>query len=384
MKGTSSSSARQLDPRLLGELADGAGAEAGFLGAVGLVERAAGEDPDAGHELRLLAAAQHQHLERALRSACRPAAAARPRPRAGASRAPRSWASPPAPVAAPPSEQRSSSAEDATALAADPGAVGEPGEEGDQGDRAEDREGDDGRPRRRRRGSCRRRRGRRRRPRCRRRRIRRRRRSRSGPGRGRGRRGARGAGAARAGGRGGGAPARSSASTASRSDSVSAASSWARRLSIRAFESCSSSPVVTVGAVMSFGRLVAGADLVDRREGGQRVAELGAGDQQLEAGGGFARFALAGGGAHDDPVVGVDRFEDLGRVVGDVGRGRRRGRARRSVRRHGGGRRCRSTARARLTRLLNAVGRLRRRRRRTSPCIGGGFCTSPPGMYVRG
>jgi hypothetical protein len=67
--------------------------------------------------------------------------------------------------------------------------------------------------------------------------------------------------------------------------------------------------------------LVAGADLVDRREGGEGIAEPGAGDQQLEAGGGDAGLALAGGRADDDAVVGVDCFEDLGRIVCDVDRG---------------------------------------------------------------
>ena len=66
------------------------------------------------------------------------------------------------------------------------------------------------------------------------------------------------------------------------------------------------------------GRLVAGADLVDRGEGGQGVAEPGAGDQQLEVGAGIV-LARAGRRVQDDAVGVVDGGEDLGRVVGDVG-----------------------------------------------------------------
>ncbi len=78
---------------------------------------------------------------------------------------------------------------------------------------------------------------------------------------------------------------------------------------------------VTVGAVMS--------SVASCRERTSSIAEsaasasleLGAGDQQFEASAGDAGFPLASGGAHDDAVVGVDRFEDRGRVVGDVGGG---------------------------------------------------------------
>ena len=66
---------------------------------------------------------------------------------------------------------------------------------------------------------------------------------------------------------------------------------------------------------------MARADLVDRRQRGERVAELGARNQKLEAGAGDAGFALTGGGAQDDAVVGVDRFEDVRCVVADVGGG---------------------------------------------------------------
>ena len=60
------------------------------------VDRAAGEDPDVGHELRLLAALQQQHLAAPGRSACHRAAGGRSRPPAAASRAARSSASRPA------------------------------------------------------------------------------------------------------------------------------------------------------------------------------------------------------------------------------------------------------------------------------------------------
>ncbi len=68
------------------------------------------------------------------------------------------------------------------------------------------------------------------------------------------------------------------------------------------------------------GRLVPRADLVDRGEGGEGVAELAAGDQQVEAGACFARGAVADRGAEDDAVGCVDGIEDLGGVAAHVGR----------------------------------------------------------------
>ncbi len=67
------------------------------------------------------------------------------------------------------------------------------------------------------------------------------------------------------------------------------------------------------------GCLVAGDDGVDRGEVGEGVAELGGGDQEVEAGAGVARGAAGDRGAEDDPVGRVDGVEYLGRIAGDVG-----------------------------------------------------------------
>jgi hypothetical protein len=61
------------------------------------------------------------------------------------------------------------------------------------------------------------------------------------------------------------------------------------------------------------------ADLVDRREGGEGVADLAAGDQQVEASAGFARGAVADRRAQDDAVGCVDGVEDLGGIATYVG-----------------------------------------------------------------
>src|SRR4029077_7158971 len=54
---------RQLDSRLLAELAYRASSVPRLAIAVGGIDGAAGEDPDPGHELGLLAALQQQQLE---------------------------------------------------------------------------------------------------------------------------------------------------------------------------------------------------------------------------------------------------------------------------------------------------------------------------------
>ena len=60
-----------------------------------------------------------------------------------------------------------------------------------------------------------------------------------------------------------------------------------------ACESCSRSPAPTVGAVMSSVASWRERTSSIAGEGGERVAELGAGDQQLEVGAGVARGAVA-------------------------------------------------------------------------------------------
>ena len=113
--------------------------------------------------------------------------------------------------------------------------------------------------------------------------------------------------------------ARSSTSASARSASVSAPASWASRLSTRALESWSRSLDADGRRRDVGGRLVAGADLGDPREGGERVAQPRGRDQQLEVGARVAAGAVADRRAQDDAVGGVDRFEDPGRVVAHLG-----------------------------------------------------------------
>ena len=238
-----------------------------------------------------------------------------------------------------PARAREGSAEGALAAAADPDAVGEPDEQRDQRDRGEDREADDRDAGGDARGCGRRRGARRRRP------SRRRRAMAEGVAGLDPQRDSREAGAVlevvEQGARGARPrrrSARSWASTASRSASVSAPPSSLSSASIRALESCSSSPAPTVGAVMSVVPSWRERTSAISEKRGERVVEPGARDQQLEARPGVAVAAAVDRGAEDDAVGGVDGFEDLAGGVVDRRRARCRGRSRPSVRRRGGGR----------------------------------------------